>query len=254
MSEFLYELPSEYDFLNALISLLEHNKHKKIAELLSKSTMSFVPTSTFTEKVWNTYWCSIVFSVPASELPNTNQSIINILMGVCSKLLPASSGYLIKEIDFIPEITPTIIAELPSLETLFTEQKDKIIKELKDARFVIWIAVAWFTLDEIYALLVDKQKEGLDVRIIISEHEFNKTMYNKYKEVLNIKEYPSFGTYNNSIMHNKFCVIDLTKVIHGSYNWSKKAEYNKETITIVEDKSVAEKFLEEFKQLYTSFD
>ena len=27
-------------------------------------------------------------------------------------------------------------------------------------------------------------------------------------------------------MHHKFCVVDLKKVIHGSYNWTKKAQYN----------------------------
>ena len=47
-------------------------------------------------------------------------------------------------------------------------------------------------------------------------------------------------------MHHKFCVIDLKKVIHGSYNWTTKAQYNNETITISEGRYLAEKFAKEF--------
>ena len=50
-------------------------------------------------------------------------------------------------------------------------------------------------------------------------------------------------------MHNKFCVIDFDVVIHGSFNWSKSAEYNKETVEVVRSRETAQKFAEEFKKL-----
>ena len=34
------------------------------------------------------------------------------------------------------------------------------------------------------------------------------------------------------MMHNKFCVIDRSTVINGSYNWSYKARQNHENITV----------------------
>ena len=99
-------------------------------------------------------------------------------------------------------------------------------------------------------MLVEKKKEGLNIRIIISKDEINKNKYDKYKDVLKIYEYPKFGCYNENLMHNKFCIIDLKKVLHGSYNWSQKANYNRETVEIVEDRKHAEDFAEQFKKLY----
>lgn len=247
MSDFTYELPPEQDYLKTLIEYLEHKGQAEIIDLLKKSNMSFSKTSTFTEKIWNTYWCSIIFSIPASELPNVSKKTLQLLEKFCSDLLPANSGFLIKEINFVPQITPK--EKEPELEVLFEEQKDKIIHEISKAKFTIWIAVAWFTLDEIYELLIQKQKEGIDVKIIVSKDEINKVKFDKYSGQLNIMAYPKFGKFNDNLMHNKFCVIDLQKVLHGSYNWSKRADYNKETIELVDDRKTAEKFSEEFKTL-----
>ena len=50
-------------------------------------------------------------------------------------------------------------------------------------------------------------------------------------------------------MHHKFCIIDLEKVIHGSFNWSKKAEYNRESVEVVKRRNSAEEFAEQFKKI-----
>ncbi len=51
-------------------------------------------------------------------------------------------------------------------------------------------------------------------------------------------------------MHNKFCIIDLEVVINGSYNWTKKAKSNHESITVTSDSSdIALDFFEEFKNI-----
>ncbi len=247
MSDFSYELPSENDYLKALIKYLENKGQTEIIDLLKNSDMSFSTTSTFTGKIWNTYWCSIVFSIPSSELPNVTKKTLVLLEKFCSDLLPTNSGFLIKEINFVPQITPK--EKEPELEVLFEAQKDKIMHEISKAKFTIWIAVAWFTLDEIYDLLIQKQKEGVDVKIIVSKDEINKAKFDKYSAELNIKAYPKFGKFNDNFMHNKFCVLDLQKVLHGSYNWSKRAAYNKETVELVDDRKTAEKFSEEFKNL-----
>ena len=53
----------------------------------------------------------------------------------------------------------------------------------------------------------------------------------------------------SKLMHNKFCIIDLHKVIHGSYNWTSNAQYNNESITITESRDVAEDFSSQYIQL-----
>ena len=55
--------------------------------------------------------------------------------------------------------------------------------------------------------------------------------------------------WGKKIMHNKFCIIDLNKVIYGSYNWTGNAKYNNESITITEGREVAEDFANQFIQL-----
>jgi phosphatidylserine/phosphatidylglycerophosphate/cardiolipin synthase-like enzyme len=54
---------------------------------------------------------------------------------------------------------------------------------------------------------------------------------------------------HENLMHNKFCIIDLKTVIHGSYNWTNRARFNDETIEVVNSREVAEKFSDEFIKL-----
>ena len=51
----------------------------------------------------------------------------------------------------------------------------KIIRELKKARYSIWLANIWFTDNEIYELLIEKLREGLNVEIVLNSN--NWTIY-----------------------------------------------------------------------------
>lgn len=50
-------------------------------------------------------------------------------------------------------------------------------------------------------------------------------------------------------MHHKFCIIDLKKVITGSFNWTEKANFNFENIKIIESREKAEDFASRFIQI-----
>lgn len=55
------------------------------------------------------------------------------------------------------------------------------------------------------------------------------------------------GNGDTELMHNKFCVIDYSTVITGSYNWSYKAENNFENVIITSnDTTLADQFISEF--------
>ena len=61
-------------------------------------------------------------------------------------------------------------------------------------------------------------------------------------------------TDSNNIMHNKFCVIDQNTIINGSYNWTKKAKNNYESITIIKDNpSLSLDFIIEFQQIIEKY-
>lgn len=55
MSDYIYELPEEKDFLATLIDYVKHNKQIGLEAILKNCNMTFKSTSTFTEKIWDTY-------------------------------------------------------------------------------------------------------------------------------------------------------------------------------------------------------
>ena len=55
-------------------------------------------------------------------------------------------------------------------------------------------------------------------------------------------------------MHNKFCVIDLSVVITGSFNWTAQAvQHNQENILFFENKDIAKHYADEFEKLWNLF-
>ena len=52
-------------------------------------------------------------------------------------------------------------------------------------------------------------------------------------------------------MHHKFCIVDMEYVMHGSYNWTKAANYNGETLETSIDRELVKKFADQFIKMYT---
>jgi len=54
-------------------------------------------------------------------------------------------------------------------------------------------------------------------------------------------------------MHHKFCLVDQTQLISGSFNWTRSAtRYNQENIIVSEDDSLLTAFARKFEQLWRS--
>lgn len=134
--------------------------------------------------------------------------------------------------------------------TKFDDIKQLILSEIEQARFIIWVAVAWFTDKDLANKLYIKSKQGVNIQIILNDDEINENFSTKLEEYFEIFRAPK-GEKFNKLMHHKFCVIDFKKVIHGSYNWTIKAQYNNETISLIEDRNMAESFAEEFLKIKT---
>jgi hypothetical protein len=130
----------------------------------------------------------------------------------------------------------------------FQEIREKILSELKQAEFTIWIAVAWFTDPMLFDCLITKKHEGLNIQIIINDDNTNNLSGLDYNQFETYK-LPPLGSRSINRMHHKFCIIDFKKVIHGSYNWTKSARYNGETIEIAPGHNKAKQFSQEFMKL-----
>lgn len=85
-------------------------------------------------------------------------------------------------------------------------------------------------------------------KVIVSDEDSNKDMIPLLKEHFETVVVPRSGFYNTNRMHNKFCIIDLEYVMHGSYNWTKAANYNGETLVTSVDRELVKKFATEFNE------
>ncbi len=111
-------------------------------------------------------------------------------------------------------------------QAFFEDIQLQIIRELRKATSSILIAVAWFTDKRIFDTLCLKAQEGLRVELLLTndkindkaglDHDLLRSVGGKITFIGNRKS-------GKSIMHNKFCVIDNTTIITGSYNWSYQA-------------------------------
>lgn len=59
-------------------------------------------------------------------------------------------------------------------EAIFENIADRIISEINKAKSSIYIAVAWFTNQSIFDVLLQKDKEGCQINLIYSADQINK--------------------------------------------------------------------------------
>lgn len=123
------------------------------------------------------------------------------------------------------------IEEHISPKPCFEKIEQEIIEAIDNAEFTIWVAVYLFTNKKLLKHLVAKKNQGVNVQLIISDNEINERSGLNYEREFETYRFPKFGQWAN-IFHTKICIIDLKQVIHGSYNWTNKANYNKEHISI----------------------
>lgn len=142
-------------------------------------------------------------------------------------------------------------------QAYFENIQEYIIIELNSAKSSVLIAVAWFTDHVLFNTLCKLKDKGIKVELLIIDDDINRssginyhTLQQKGAQVWMIGS--NYGS--NNIMHNKFCVIDQSTVINGSYNWTKKAKNNYESITIIKNNpSLALDFTTEFQQIIEKY-
>ena len=134
-------------------------------------------------------------------------------------------------------------------DAYFNGIADNIIKDLDKARVSIYVCIAWFTKQSIADKLVEKYKQGIDVKVIYYDDHIN----SKFGVDIDGIPFKAVRGSRGGIMHNKYCIIDNQTVITGSYNWSDNAEYkNDENAVAMYDYKNASDFTVEFLKMYGS--
>jgi phosphatidylserine/phosphatidylglycerophosphate/cardiolipin synthase-like enzyme len=159
-----------------------------------------------------------------------------------------NDGYRLEDIQGIYRVVGADEPDELESQIHFEDIQNQILEELKKAKYSIWIAVAWFTDPSLLEVLKSKAAQGINVRVIVMDDEINSRAGLKFESFFETYRLKPSGPYRNT-MHHKFCVIDLRTVLHGSYNWTVKAQYNKEQLSVETSRELAEQFADRFLTL-----
>lgn len=237
-----------YDGLIRTIRYSDYEQKEELLSLLRFGYITFEKTEQFTKRSWQWYE-NLQIRIPP-EYKSRLESHYEKLKEWCYELYEESDDYDIGNV--VIKVGTRKTDEFTDQDVIFEDLQRKIIEEVRQAKFTIWIAVAWFTDEVIFKELLKKKRQGLNIQVIIIDDKINRNAglpFDNYFETYRIEP----EGYFDNIMHHKFCVIDMQTTIHGSYNWSKKAQYNRETLEVSIGREIAEKFLEEFIKLKKPF-
>ena len=129
---------------------------------------------------------------------------------------------------------------------------EKIIPLIKDTKSYIYIPAFYLTRKSIIYELIEAQKRGVEVKIIVDETSVN----GKYVDIDFMKKNCLEVKVENwaGKMHMKSMIIDDNKLVIGSMNFTKQGEkMNDENCLIINNAPVlAKKYKEHFLELWNS--
>lgn len=228
------------------ISIDDYEKKEEVIKLVKMCTVSFEKTTEFARsKIWDQCKEYVYLSIAPNQLKQLKLHS-RYIKQMCKEIYPVNEDYMLADVIFKPG--KLIDYEEISQEILFEDIQKQIIEEIRSAKYIIWIAMAWFTNPILYNELLKKKKEGLTIEIVVDDNRTNRTANFDLDEEFCTYWVEIESVYKN-IMHDKFCIIDLETVIHGTFNWTKAANYNKETISIDRNRTTAKRFADEFIKL-----
>jgi phosphatidylserine/phosphatidylglycerophosphate/cardiolipin synthase-like enzyme len=135
-----------------------------------------------------------------------------------------------------------------------------LLREIRQARKELLVAVYAFTSDELAGALAQAKKRGVAVQVVLdrefdarsekSKGKFLEGQKIPVRRVSGLK--PNTPEKDAGLMHQKFAVIDRKNVFTGSYNWTHSAEsFNDENLLLFRDAgALAEEYRKIFLELW----
>ena len=204
---------NEHQFKKLLIDLINMDSYpdkEALVALIKISTIDFVKTSEFARRgVWDQRQEYIYFSIIPDKLMELKKHE-KYIEKKCEELYPISKDYALFGIIFKPGAMTQ--EEDISQEIVFENIRNQIVEELQNAKYVIFVAMAWFTDPILYKELLKKKKQGVIVEIVLDDNETNRSTEFDIENDFSTYWVNIQSRYKN-IMHEKFCVIDLQTVI-----------------------------------------
>ncbi|QQE78080.1 phospholipase D-like domain-containing protein [Alicyclobacillus sp. SO9] len=141
-----------------------------------------------------------------------------------------------------------------TMKTYFSPEDDTtqaFLNFLQSAKKTIHIAIFAFHLPLAMKILLEKHKEGLEVRMVIDHREAHGRYEHPEIKKLRAAGIPVIeGTsQEDEIMHHKFAVIDGESVLAGSWNFSETASKEDNYFDIVTNTERAQLFLKHWHNI-----
>lgn len=132
---------------------------------------------------------------------------------------------------------------------LFANIENALISNISKTSEQIKIAVAWFTNPKLLAILYNLIERQKQIQIILADDEINFRTTSNFQNLIDNDAEVRVSRFPN-LMHHKFCIIDDTLLITGSYNWTRSAEINNhENIIISNERNLINLFNAQFLEL-----
>lgn len=125
--------------------------------------------------------------------------------------------------------------------------KAKIIESISQAKTTVKVAMAYFTDREIANELIAASQRGIEVNVVLSSDNTNNDIRELLKGKVSLVIFESNG---RGIMHHKFCIVDNSLLLHGSYNYTYNAtKNNHESLNITDSYSLISEYAKIFETL-----
>ena len=146
-------------FINTIVEVLKYDKKYRAIEvrdqlmrLLGRAEVNFVPQYAFANHGRSYQRWEVVelrVPVPLLEMAEENEKILEELV---EYVYEESDEYALYHVEIRPQVID-IPQKTYEHDVVFDEIEDKVIQGIRDAKFIIWVAVAWFSNEIIYVFL-----------------------------------------------------------------------------------------------------
>ena len=125
---------------------------------------------------------------------------------------------------------------------------EAVVNALHGARKQILVEAYSFTSEPIAVALIDAEKRGVDVEVILDKSQ--EQARGTEADLISLSGIPTYSDTAYRIAHDKVMVIDGSKVITGSFNFTKSAEdYNAENLLVISnDPPLADQYATSWKK------
>ncbi len=141
-----------------------------------------------------------------------------------------------------------------TIRTLFAPENGvakALTQEIRKAKKSIYFMAFSFTHDGMGKAMIEKYKDGIQVKGVFEKRGNKKSKYSEYGQLKNAGIQSIQLDRNKYAMHHKVIIIDERVTITGSFNFSNNAnKRNDENVLIIDNPRIAKAYIDEFQRIY----